>query len=445
MIYNAALLTIHAVAAERGYTAGPARNDERARLIAARLSESPPFFAGRRLPNPDTMFHTPGWVGDLDTLDSPMDKAIDPKVAEALTAAWRARAALGLDPLLVQRLADCVDAVARGPFFRYPYVRLNQINWNAELYACAATVTGTPELLQLDYRRHVRRFVGGARRPLHQHGARNLSNSYRFQYQTTSAASRKNVDSAEYANMTLHFIAFYEQALQAGMPPLPEADMALLRAWAARVQFGYWTHSGLLSWDSGLGFTRWMKAKTWAYALQGPLAIACSPRFHLDPRQGPWAKYVFDRGLTQFAERCEELKPRHLPSAHLFDVGSRLPGQGQPAAVRRPHGRERDAGDRPRARRDAGRGAAARLLVRRRRRAAERQHSAATPPRSSSTTAARSRTAGSTSRGSSTRAGRRSAASAGGPPASFGVIVRGAGHRRRVLASQRPASRASLC
>ena len=83
--------------------------------------------------------------------------------------------------------------------------------------------------------------------------------------------------------------------------------MALLRAWTARVQFGYWMHTGMLSWDSGLGFKRWMKAKTWAYALQGPLAIACSPHFHLDPRQGAWAKYVFDRGLEQFAIRCERL------------------------------------------------------------------------------------------------------------------------------------------
>ena len=71
-----------------------------------------------------------------------MDKAIDPKVAEGLTAAWRARAVLGLGPELERRIVGAVDAVARGPFFRYPYVRLNQINWNAELYAHAATLTG---------------------------------------------------------------------------------------------------------------------------------------------------------------------------------------------------------------------------------------------------------------------------------------------------------------
>jgi hypothetical protein len=325
--YNAALLVIHAVAAEHGHQ-GPARHDDRARVLAQRLCESPPFFSGRTLPNPDRMFHTPGWLGDLHTDDSPMDKAFDPKIAEALTAAWRARAVLGLTEDTVARIVRCVDSVARGPFFRFPYVRLNQINWNAELYAHAATLTGDPELLREDYRRHMRRFVAGVRRPLHPGDAHNLSPSYRFQYQSDSAGSRKNVDSAEYANMTLHFIAWYEQALRAGMRPLPDADMAILRAWAARVQFGYWTHSGMLSWDSGLGFKRWMKAKTWAYALQGPLAIAASPRFQLDRRQGPWAKSVFDRGLAQFAVRCERLAPRHLPSAHLYDVGSAYQGTG---------------------------------------------------------------------------------------------------------------------
>src|SRR4051794_32344202 len=194
VIYNAAMLVIHAVAAERGY-AGPSRNDERARLLTARLCASPPYFAGRTLPHPDTMFHTPGWLGDLGTFDSPMDKAIDPKVAEALRAAWRARTALGLDPAVAERARACVDAVARGPFFRFPKVRLNQINWNAELYACAAAMTSDPELLVNDYRRHLVRWAAGVRRPLREGWAPNLSASYRFQYQVDSARSRKNVDS----------------------------------------------------------------------------------------------------------------------------------------------------------------------------------------------------------------------------------------------------------
>ena len=327
VIYNAAMLVIHAVAASHGY-AGPSRNDERARLLTARLLASPPYFSGRTLPHPDSMFHTPGWLGDLGTFDSPMDKAIDPKVSEALLAAWRARDVLGLDPAVAERARGAVDAVARGPFFRFPYVRLNQINWNAEMYACAAEMTGNPELLREDYRRHMVRWCRGVRKPLHHDWARNLSDSYRFQYQTTWKGSKKNVDSAEYANITIHFLIWYETALRAGMRPLPGEDVALLKAWMARVQFGYWMHNGMLSWDSGLGFKRWMKAKTWGYALQGPLTIAVSPRFWLRPEQGAWAKYVFDRGLHQFAVRCEDLPPRHLPPPHLYDVGAAYQGTG---------------------------------------------------------------------------------------------------------------------
>ena len=440
-VYNAAMLTIHAIAAERGHD-GPSRNDERARVLAARLCDSPPYFDGRELPEPDRMFHTPGWVGDLNTLASPMDKAFDPKVAEALTAAWRARATLRLAPELADRIRSSVDAVARGPFFRYPNVRLNQINWNAELYAHAATLTGDPELLREDYRRHVRRFVAGARRPLRANWAPNLSPSYRFQYQTTWVDSRKNVDSAEYANMTLHFICWYEQALRAGMRPLPEADMAVLRGWAARVQFGYWTHAGMLSWDSGLGFKRWMKAKTWAYALQGPLAIACSPRFHLDARQGAWAKHVFDRGLWQFAIRCEPLAPRHLPSAHLYDVGSAYQGAGS----RRTYVARMGAN-------------AMRAIVH-----GLGEMDSVPPPSVYSFDADVGRLSVSTRRYAtaifvedrgafpyggidlarlSDPAGVPVGGVGGRPPASFGVIVRGPG-RRRVLASQAPGGRGRL-
>ena len=373
VIYNAALLTIHGVAAERGYD-GPSRNDARARLIAARLCESPPFFSGTTLPNPDKMFHTPGWLGDLGTFDSPMDKAIDPKVAEGLTAAWRARAVLGLGPELEGRIVAAVDAVARGPFFRYPYVRLNQINWNAELYAHAATLTGNGELLVDDYRRHMRRFVAGVRRPLEVGGAHNLSPSYRFQYQSDSAGSRKNIDSAEYANITLHFVSWYEQALRAGMRPLPAADMRILRAWAARVQFGYWMHNGMLSWDSGLGFKRWMKAKTWAYALQGPMAIASSPRFWLDPQPGRVGQVRLRPRAVAVRAPLRAARPAPPPVGAPLRRRPRVPGHRQPAHLRRPHGRERGARDRPRARRDGRRGAAAVLLLRRRHRPPEREH-----------------------------------------------------------------------
>src|SRR4051794_27684573 len=158
--YNAALLTVFATAAAADH-AGPSRNDARARELADKLTQSPPFSTALSPPWADPMFHTPGWVGVMSGSYDVMDKAIDPKIAEGLTAAWLARDRLQLPADLVGRIADEISGVAYSPFFRYPNVRLNQINWPAELYSEEATVTGTPELLLTDYRRQMRRFVAG--------------------------------------------------------------------------------------------------------------------------------------------------------------------------------------------------------------------------------------------------------------------------------------------
>jgi hypothetical protein len=302
--YNAALLDVFAVAAASGHH-GAARNDVRARQLADRLTQSPPFSTAATPPWADPMFHTPGWVGAMSGGYDVMDKAIDPKIAEGLTTAWSARDALGLDPGVAGRIAGEISGVAYSPFFRFPSVRLNQINWPAELYAYEATVTGTPELLVTDYRKQVRRFVAGIRHPWTRTGSTTLAPSFRFHYQVNQPeGARRNLDSAEYANMTLHFLSFYPQALAAGMKPLPNADMRLLRSWLRRDLFGYWLHSGFMNWDSGLGYRRWMKSKTWAYALQGLLTIARAGAFQDDPREGPWAKEMFDRALDFYTRQA---------------------------------------------------------------------------------------------------------------------------------------------
>ena len=307
------MLTVHSVAALRGWR-GPARNDERARRIVRLLTSGPAYHTGTVPPWPDPMFHSPGWVGNVAGPYSTMDKAIDPKIAEGLRLAWEARAVLGLDDATVALVAAETEAVARTPFFRFPAVRLNQINWPAELYAHEAVVTGTPDLLVGDYRAHVRSFLDGAR------AGRNLGPSLRFHYLPgRPPGSRVNVDSAEYANMTLHFLAWYDEALGAGMAPLPRADVRLLRRWVERALFGYWTHSGALSWDTGLGFRRWMKTKTWAFSLQGLLAMAEAGPFQRDPRYGAWAKAMFDRSLDLY-ERLEEGPERGIPAAGMFGV-----------------------------------------------------------------------------------------------------------------------------
>ena len=93
--HNSLLLTTHAVAALSGHQ-GPCRNDERARALARRLCDSPPWSERDASPEGDPQFHNPGWVESMGTREAAMDKSIDPKVAEALMYAWRARDVLRL-------------------------------------------------------------------------------------------------------------------------------------------------------------------------------------------------------------------------------------------------------------------------------------------------------------------------------------------------------------
>ena len=327
-VINAALCTIHAVAAMSGHD-GPSRNDRRAVMLSRRLCAPTPW-SDRRTPIvPDKMFHRPGWIESLHDREGTFDKSVDPKVAEALEAVWRARKILKVPESQVHLMVSRVNACAHSPFFRYPGIRLNQLNWNAELYAYAATMTGNPSLLRSDYRRQIVRFCDGAKRPWTKPymqtadgGSPNLGPGYRFHYLPNQRASHPfNIDSAEYANITIHFLLFHAQARRAGMAPLTRSHHALLEAWVERTLMGYWTHAGFLNWDSGLGLTRWQIGKTFAFAQQGLLAIAKSPQFHSRAEFAPWAKYLLDQGFGLYQRWAREdgdglFAPPFLNDAH---------------------------------------------------------------------------------------------------------------------------------
>ena len=220
--------------------------------------------------------------------------------------------------MIEDRIARC----ALGSFYRFPNVRLNQINWHAEMYAHFTTVTGVPDLLKLDYRQQVERFVNGITRPLAAGGSPNLGPGYRFHYLPHKPPEHGlNIDSAEYANMTCHFLIWYEQALRAGMAPFAPEQVRLLRAWVEHIVCGYWTHAGYLNWDTGFSFKRWHQGRTFALARQGLFAIALSPRFHNMPEIGQWAKYMFDAGFRLFARLARDAPDAiGIPPGVLFDL-----------------------------------------------------------------------------------------------------------------------------
>ncbi|HEV2820018.1 MAG TPA: hypothetical protein VGW11_05880 [Solirubrobacteraceae bacterium] len=330
---NATMLTVHATAALLGHE-GESRNDLRAVSLVNQLVASPaPWRGVKYAKNGDKMFHRPGWTQSLRDADAHQDKAIDPKVAEALALAYRAGDTLGLDQAVRERIVDQVDRCARGPFFRYPNVRLNQINWNCELYALAAQLTGDPELLRGDFRRHVENFCRYATRPEHRGGTPNLGAGWKFTYLPKAAPhDRLNLDSAEYANETIHFILFHRQARAAGMTPLSGHARRVLEAWVQRTLLGYWTHAGYLNWDTGFGLRRAHTGKTWMLAQQGLLAIALSPEFHHHESYGGWAKSFHDSGLALYDRWLDAAQDRadFLVDPSLFGLAER----GQDASAR---------------------------------------------------------------------------------------------------------------
>lgn len=318
-LVNARMLQVHANAAAVGHS-GPSRNDARALSLVSVLlaSPSPWRTVGDSFTERDKMFHIPGWTESLNEPQAAMDKAVDPQVAEALSAAWRVAATLGMDAQTAQTIVEHVSSCARGSFFRYPSIRLNQLNWNCALYALDCELTGSPELLRQDYRSQMLRFTAHATRPQVAGDTPNLGAGWHFSYLPNWPPNVAfNLDAAEYANETIDAVRHYDQALAAGMEPLPSWSVGVLRSWAWRVLYGYWTHAGYLNWDTGLGSRRRYIGKVFALAQQGLLAIARTPTVWHASTMSAHARWFFDRGLELY-ERWAEEDPNGLAPAVQF-------------------------------------------------------------------------------------------------------------------------------
>ncbi len=325
-LVNAGLLLTHSVAAQAGHD-GPARNDHRARLVAKALVSAPAFIDRRPShPPAGSQIHVPGWSSSMYTIDAGQHLVYDAEIVDGLVHAWKARKALDLPDETARMIADRIHRVAHTHFWRWPTIRLNQVNWYALMYAADATVSGSSALLRRDMRAQLVRFVSGPR---------NFGAGLRFQYLPQFGSyARANVDSAEYANIVLSFLRFYNQGRHAGMAPLPRAGRGLVRRWIRRAMAGYWTHAGYMNWDSGLGFERWHQAKKLGLAQQALIGIAQTPRLQPGREWGRWAKWMFDRGL-RFYERLP-VQEAGLPDPVLFQLFTvpQTVGSARLAAVR---------------------------------------------------------------------------------------------------------------
>jgi len=331
------LLGTHALAALDGHR-GPTRNDARASQLVNRLLSRPLWVPSRGTggtgpaePQSPTQDHTPGWKAL-----GPQHVAIDPKIAESLAHAWRARRQLGLTSSQVARIEGAVWAVARGVFFRYPNVRLNQANWYTGLGLSAAEVTGHRSLLNGDVRKQLVRFLRGATNHTRPWRIPNYGPSWSYHRAPFSpVGNHENVESAEYANIVLEVLLHERQARALGMTPLGARERAILRAIAMRAVPAYWTHSGYMNWDTGMYLDRWHSGAYWGFSLQGLFAVAAAPPEDSGDTGG-WAKWIFDRALATYA-RMAGTRSVRSPVSPVFPVPNSMGNNSTLFAARFQH------------------------------------------------------------------------------------------------------------
>ncbi|MDA0173433.1 hypothetical protein OJ998_30295 [Solirubrobacter taibaiensis] len=316
---NADMLLVHSAAAVAGHP-GAARDDVRAVRIARFLTGAKIWRGAGSMP---------GWrAGPANNNRHVVFQA---EAIEGLQVAYRARRAIGLDAATAKRIRHQIATVARSERWRWPAREMNQLNWNATVFAADAAVNGRRSVFAAGLGRHLARFTREARGV----GARpgNFGPGLRFHYQPARwPHARMNFDSPEYANIVLSFARVYGQARAAGMPA--PRELGLLRDWVRRAISGYWTHAGALNWDTGLGYHRWQQSKKVALAQGALLGVATAPELQPDPRWGRWAKWLLDRGLVHYVAQTESAGRIPDALAHGVNVVPQNRGNAYLAAAR---------------------------------------------------------------------------------------------------------------
>lgn len=291
---NANMLVVHALAAQTGHV-GPARADERASSLVDQLLSS----AAWTETGTSGQVHAPGWTASL-TKQAVQHVSIDPQVVEGLVAAFHARDELGLTAERADLIVARVRAVAHGEFFRWPSIRLNQWNWQADLYAADWAVSGDAQLMREDYRAQLVRFVASARQPAPVSPWLTEGLGLRYLPHKEPGTDGNRTSTSEYGGIVLSGLRHYDGAIErGGMQPLDPSAVGFLRAYVSAQLHGDWTHAGYLNWDSALGFRRWHLLRYWPLAATGLLAVAQADGL-ASPEDRRTAAYVFDAALDTY-------------------------------------------------------------------------------------------------------------------------------------------------
>ena len=201
---NAAMLLALANAALAGH-AGASRQDARARSMVRLLTQAP------ALPVP--VEQRPGWTSRIDSPNTPGHFSLDPKVAEALAAAYQARARMACPRDRSAASATGSRSLRVAAANRKGH--LDQVNWNADLYLADSIVNGRSLVRSPTARAQV---VSRPRPEAQPPAARRTSTRLRLPLPPGPARARENRNSTgEYASMVLGVVLPYDLARNQGM------------------------------------------------------------------------------------------------------------------------------------------------------------------------------------------------------------------------------------
>ncbi len=319
---NSLLLQLHGMAALAGHQ-GPIRQDDRIEPMV-RVLTAPPVLVVRSLrPRQIGHFpHAPAWTPAIgeEPEQAVLHPSIDTSVVRSLTAAWRARDIVGMDPATSGRIGQVLVELAASPFYSAPSRALNQINWHTEVYSAALEVAGDTSVLG-DYREQLLWFAHHSDAPAYPGGSPNLTSGGGFRYlpNRKATAQLNQVETTEYGNLALGALGMYEAAIRAGMAPLPNREIETLKRWSRHMLLGSWTHAGYPNWDTGLGTKRRHLRQYWAWSLDG-LMTASGPDALLGyPKQRAYARSIASHGIALY------LATAWAPTSN--QVGGPLPGK----------------------------------------------------------------------------------------------------------------------
>ncbi|MDQ8043038.1 MAG: hypothetical protein AAGC46_12570 [Solirubrobacteraceae bacterium] len=301
---NALMLQLEGMAALAGHD-GAIRHDDRIEATVRVLTQ-PPVLVTRNLRPREVghIPHAPAWTSMIgeDPEQAVLHPSIDTAVVRALTAAWRVRDIVHMDPSTSARIGAVLTQLAASPFYMGKSRALNQINWQEEVYSAALEVAGDTSVLPA-YREQLAWFADHAHGAVaYGNGSTNLTSGGGFRYlptrKKTSALNR--IETTEYGNLALGSLGMYGAAVRAGMKPLSAKQIATLQQWSRHMLLGSWTHAGYPNWDTGLGTHRRHLRQYWAWSLDGMMTASGPDALLGYPKQRAYVRSIAEHGIALY-------------------------------------------------------------------------------------------------------------------------------------------------